>query len=137
VCKDMLERFGHPESTDLWSHQQLALICLLAPDAVPDLQVPARLAAIAVDAEPDNPWFLLTLGAARYRTGQFREAIDLFHRALQEQWSDQEESRICGTALIELFLSLAHDRLGEVTEARQRLQDAVRRIDDASAQPEG
>src|SRR5262249_8470579 len=27
VCKDMLERFVRPESTDLGSHQQLALIC--------------------------------------------------------------------------------------------------------------
>jgi tetratricopeptide (TPR) repeat protein len=137
VCKSMLERFGHPEPTDLWSNQRLALICLLTPDAVPDLQVPARLAAFAVDAEPDNPWFLLTLGAARYRAGEFQEAIDLFHRALQGRWSDEEESRVCGTALIDLFLSLAHDRLGEADEARQRLHDAVQRIDEAAAQGEG
>jgi tetratricopeptide (TPR) repeat protein len=137
VCKGMLEHFGHRENHDLWGNQALAMICLLAPDAVPDLQVPSRLAEMTVAAELDNPWFLLTLGAARYRTGQFREAIDLFHRALQGRWPDDEESRICGAALIDLFLSLAHGRLGEADEARQRLHDAVQRIDDAAAQTEG
>src|SRR5262249_54462021 len=83
VCKEMLERFGHLAPPHLWSPQALAMICFLGPDAVPDLQVPSRLAEITVAAELDNPWFLLTLGAARYRTGQFREAIDLFHRALR------------------------------------------------------
>jgi tetratricopeptide (TPR) repeat protein len=137
ACKEMLERFGRAKDPDPWGAQALAMICLLAPDAVPDLQVPARLAATAVDAAPDNSWFLLTLGAARYRAGQFREAIDLFHRALRGRWPDEEESRICGTALIDLFLSLAHHRLGERDEARQRLHDAVQRIDEAAAQAGG
>jgi tetratricopeptide (TPR) repeat protein len=137
LCKEMLERFGRAEHTDLWRCQALAMICLLARDAVPDVQVPTSLAEITVAAVPDNPWFLLTLGAARYRSGDFREAIRLFRGALQGSWPEDEESRTCGAALISIFLCLAHHHLGEVEEARQRLQEADRSIANAAAQEEG
>jgi tetratricopeptide (TPR) repeat protein len=137
ACKEMLERFDNAEHAQMWDHQVLALACFLAPDAVPDVQVPAKLAEIPVAAEPENPWFLLTLGAARYRTGQPREALQLFSRALRGRWSDEEDSQVCGTALIRLFQSLAYHRLGDVEEARQRLKDAGASIVNAAAQEEG
>jgi tetratricopeptide (TPR) repeat protein len=135
--KAMLERFSETEHTNRWGGQALTMICCLAPAAVPDLQVPTSLAEAIVAAEPDNPWFLLTLGAARYRTGKFQEAIEFFRRALKGRWPEEEESRICGTALIRLFLSLAHHQLGAVDEARQRLHEAVQSIDNAALQDEG
>jgi serine/threonine protein kinase/tetratricopeptide (TPR) repeat protein len=136
VCKGLLERFGRPEPADLWAHQRIAFICLLTPDAVPDLRVPTRLATAAADAEPDDPWFLLTLGAARHRGGRHREALECFRRSLQGRWFD-EENRACGTALTGLFMSLAHCRLGEVGEARRLLAEAAASIARAAAQGEG
>src|SRR5262249_53382331 len=71
-------------------------------------------------------------------SGHFREAIKQLRRALL-WWrrSDDEEYRASGTALTQLFLSLAHYRLGEVEEARQRLKDGARGIARANSQGEG
>jgi tetratricopeptide (TPR) repeat protein len=137
VCKQALERFGPSAPSELWQCQQLALLCLLAPDALPELSQLVRLAERAVASESNNPWFLLTLGAARHRTGQFREAIGYLNRASRGRWSDEEESRVCGTALTRLFLSMAHSRLGEADEARRQLRQAARSIAAAASGPEG
>jgi tetratricopeptide (TPR) repeat protein len=137
ACKEMLARFDNVEHDQPWMCQALALICFLAPDAVVDVQVPAHLAEVSVAAEPENAWFLLTLGAAHYRTGRLREAADVLHRALKGRWPEEEESRVCGTALIHLFLSLALYRLGEVEEARQRVKDAAESLAHAASEEEG
>src|SRR5262249_47214233 len=73
LCRQTLQHFGRVK--DPWPAQQLALLCFLAPDAVPDLNVPAQLAELALASDPWNPWFLLTLGAARHRTGFPAEAV--------------------------------------------------------------
>src|SRR5262249_4958561 len=81
ICREALARF-HPLE-DPMAGQQLALICLLAPAAVPDPDVPVQLAEQAVAADPYNPWYLLTLAAARHRTGFSAEAVLYLRLALR------------------------------------------------------
>src|SRR5262249_33280547 len=131
VCRQMVERFGQVKFEWVWDNLHVALSCLLAPDGLPEL-TPARYAERALAVEPHNPSFFLIMGAARHRAGQPREAIRLLHQALGERWHD-EEGRTSGTALTWLFLSLAHQRLGEVAEARQRLKEADASVARATA----
>jgi tetratricopeptide (TPR) repeat protein len=117
ACAELLDRFGR--TGEPWRAQQLALVCSLAPDAA-DRRAVTRLAEAAVAREPHNPWFLLTLGAARYRAGDFAHAGRLLRQAVQERWPD-EVYRESGQALAWYFLGMTARRLGRGDEARRWL----------------
>ena len=70
-----------------------------------------RLAEAAVAHDPHQSWWLLTLGAARYRAGDFGNAERLLRQAVAERWYE-EEYRDSGQTLAWLFLSLTARRLG-------------------------
>jgi tetratricopeptide (TPR) repeat protein len=125
----MLARFGKPKTP--WQAQQLALACSLAPDAA-DRQAVLQMAEFAVAEEPHNPWFLLTLGATRYRAGDFAHADALLRQTLQERWPD-EVYRESGQVLTWYFLGLTAQRLGRWNEARGWLDLADRSTARATA----
>jgi uncharacterized protein HemY len=111
----LLADLGTPNDPELCN--SVAWSCVLAAEAVADVQAPVRLAQLAVDGAPesDKPTCLSTLGAALYRAGRFDDAM----RRLEEgiQWRN-------GASLPQewVFLALAHDRLGHREQALHWLQ---------------
>jgi hypothetical protein len=90
----------------------------LANDPDPAARSPSeavRLAEQAVAAEPRNAGYLITLGIARYRAGDFAGAIEALDRGV-----DRQEHR--GHAAF--FLAMAHARLGRHPEAQDWYQKA-------------
>ncbi len=123
-CQDMLRRFG-PTRDPTVAHR-VALICLLRPDAVSEGQRVSRLAELGAAGVPQGAWYLLTLGAAHYRAGQFPQAIRRLEQALVVPTADYYTS-----ILTRLLLAMAHHAAGHADEARQWLDRAVERSDKA------
>jgi tetratricopeptide (TPR) repeat protein len=118
VCARLLERFGGTEEPAV--ADGLAWVCVLAPDAVPD---PARLVALAERAlAREKKWaYLETVGAALYRAGRFREAVERLDEAVRGHGKG-------GSAATQVFLAMAHHRLGHRDEAGQWLARAVKQV---------
>jgi eukaryotic-like serine/threonine-protein kinase len=79
-----------------------------------------RAALIAEEAcrlEPDNCEHLVTLGAAQYRAGQYREALTALTRA--DQASAKTGRRLDAGDL--LFLAMSQHRLGQTDDAKATL----------------
>jgi len=135
ACKQMLERFG--QTKDPITAHQIALSCLLIPQAVDDEKLVLQLAEQSLAGAPDDPWCLITLGAALYRAGQYDAAADLGPIAkisLDDRfWSSGKDG---GPLLAWLVLAMAHHRLGHTDEARSWLDKAVQRMDKESAAKE-
>jgi WD40 repeat protein/tetratricopeptide (TPR) repeat protein len=116
TCRQGIERFTG--STDRGAANDVAWLCALGPDALPDFAGAVALARTAVAApsgEATNRQSLLnTLGAVLYRAGQHQEAISTLNEALDAHGSG-------GTAWDWVFLAMAHHRLGEADEARRWL----------------
>jgi tetratricopeptide (TPR) repeat protein len=116
---DMLARFG--TATDPRLCNSVAWSCVLAADAVADVEVPVRLAKLAVNGAPDDeqPMYLNTLGAALYRAGRFEDAIRQLVEGMQ---------RRNGVSYPQdwVFLALAHHRLGHREQALHWLQKLPR-----------
>jgi WD40 repeat protein/class 3 adenylate cyclase len=113
-CDDLLKRFGN--ATEPAQAASVAWHCVLAPDAVSDVEAPIRLAltALAGCAEGARSEVLNTLGAALYRAGRYEAAIRRLNESI----------RIRGGASVpkqSLFLAMAHHRLGHRSEARRWL----------------
>jgi predicted Zn-dependent protease len=84
-----------------------------------------QLARAAVEELPKNPGYLTTLGAALYRAGSPREALARLKESTEvkvEKW---------------LFLAMTHHALGQATEAKQHLKQAVTLIDEEAKRPAG
>jgi tetratricopeptide (TPR) repeat protein len=116
LCAEMLTRLG--KKTDYHSRSFVAWNCVLAPDSVQDFQPVLDIAAGLAKQYPIYKVNVLVHGAALYRTGQWKAAIERIHDSQQAPvadlfWPGQE-----------LFLAMAHMRLGQVEEAHRWL-DAV------------
>jgi WD40 repeat protein len=88
-------------------------------------QLALRQAEAACRLSPRNHSYLAGLGVARYRTGQYPEALDTLTRS--EQLHRDERGSTSPVHLA--FLALAHHRLGRGKEARAylvRLRDLMR-----------
>ena len=98
-----------------------ALARLLATHPDPRARDPRRaveLARKAVEGEPTNPSYWVTLGMARYRAGAVPEALAALGRARQiRPSSDPAEG---------FFRAMIHQHLGNPDKARQEFDDAVR-----------
>jgi tetratricopeptide (TPR) repeat protein len=97
----------------------LARLLATCPD--PRLREPARaveLARKATELAPQEAPYWNTLGAAQYRAGHWKAAIEALTRAL--------ELRKGGDAGDGFFLALAHARLGNAEEARRWYDRAAR-----------
>ncbi len=117
-CRRMLELFGSTQ--DAYIAERTGKLCLLLPGAAPNDSRPARLIDKAVGMQPDAPWFLLASAIAKYRAGQFRDALERLQRA-ETQSGDQ---RYCN-ALIELFRATSQHQLGEKDAAKASLERAI------------
>jgi tetratricopeptide (TPR) repeat protein len=120
VCRGMLARFGaatHPNVAE-----RTAKTCCLAPGGVEDYGPVARLADRALLGTKDHGdyrWFLLARGLAEYRLGNFAGATDWLRKSL----SPGAELPV-RDGLAQLFLAMAHHRLGQADEARRALAEA-------------
>jgi serine/threonine protein kinase len=96
------------------------------PDAkAQEYQAALRQAEAACRVEPENWFYLNTLGVAQYRTGKYAETVATLTRS-----EKLHQERYSGFSPADLaFLALAHDKLGHKAEAqayRQRLREAVK-----------
>jgi tetratricopeptide (TPR) repeat protein len=119
MCLRLVRRFG--DSPDAAVVRVVALTCALSPDAVPDLKPLVQQTEGAVAAHPKSGPDHLALGALLYRAGQFEPAVEHIRTALR--LSDPDRSPV-GL----LFLAMAQQRLGQVKEAGQSLQEAAQAI---------
>ena len=102
---------------------QLAWFLVTCP--VENLRDPARAVRLARKAAApviENNWYVSTLGAARYRTGDFRAAADNLNFAMRQRNLPLESD--------ELFvLAMAHHQLGETEAARRNYDEGLRRLE--------
>jgi eukaryotic-like serine/threonine-protein kinase len=85
------------------------------------------LARAAAEQRPNNANYQNTLGAVLYRIGEFQEAVPLFERNIP-----RDPSR---AGFFWLFLAMARERLGQSSQARTALTEAVRWRATASGLP--
>ena len=97
----------------------LAWLCLTAPEALRDVKAAVPLAENAVRLVPGNGMFVNTLGVAYYRAGRYREAIDV----LRPNFDRHPDEAL---AFDLYFLAMSHHRLGETVRARDYFDWAVR-----------
>jgi tetratricopeptide (TPR) repeat protein len=116
VCAKMLAQFGNTK--DAATADSVAYTCVLHPDAGTDAKTLVELAEIAASKEPNNSYYLTTLGAAHYRAGGFKEAVKHLSRAVELQgdnvWTGPQS-----------MLSMAHHRLGHTDEAKKNLKKSA------------
>jgi hypothetical protein len=104
----------HPELRRRWCDCANDLAWLLAGAADPVVRDPdgaVALAAKTVEMHPECGTYWNTLGAARYRAGDFRAAIADLGRATALSNG--------GTAFDHVYLAMAHARLGNSEDARR------------------
>jgi tetratricopeptide (TPR) repeat protein len=126
VCREMLARFSRTD--DPMIAERTAKTCLLVPDAVGDIGPVLDLADRAVTGtEQINvyDWFLLARGMADYRAGRIANAIDCLNKVLSLNRETRYRSDWALPATAQLFLAMAHHRLGRVHEARHALNQAT------------
>jgi len=120
VCRGMVDRFK--DTQDSAVAYDVVDACVLQPDSLDDMSRLIPLATVGAR------WYvggIRILGAANYRAGQFNEAIGRYRdasRMTRLRARDWE------------FLAMAHERLGQVDEARRCLAEAIRWIDEANRQ---
>ena len=117
-CRRLVERYE--QSIDAFPASNAIRVCGLAPGAVSD---PARLvpwAEVWVERQPHTGWARDRLGIALYRAGRRDEAVRRFREAeeIHPSWP--------GLCVDDMFLALAHGRLGQIDEGRRWLEKANR-----------
>jgi tetratricopeptide (TPR) repeat protein len=120
ACAHMVERCGKPGGPRSY---HMARACTLAPDAVSDASLPARLAERELQDNAREYWSLTEQGALAYRAGRYQEAVPLFEQSLR---ADPRPGR----AVVNwLWLALADQRLGKPEEAQRWLGQAQAWLD--------
>jgi tetratricopeptide (TPR) repeat protein len=115
TCAGMLRQFATIKQAD--GASLAAWTCALAPDAVADPSQIVALAERAVRSDPRSPIYRTSLGAALYRAGRPRAALERLseaHRTPAASYAQRGSS----SAYAALFLAMAHHRLGSAREAR-------------------
>jgi tetratricopeptide (TPR) repeat protein len=105
-----------------WAHNDLAWILATRPEAaLRDPKQAAALAGRAVGLKPEVGTFWNTLGAARYRAGDWKAAIGALEKSMALSKG--------GDSFDWFFLAMAHRQLGEQDKARQWYDRAVQWMD--------
>jgi WD40 repeat protein len=94
----------------------LAWVCTLGPDGVRDPPQMVKLAATAVKEKPEDFDRVLTLGAALYRAGKLKGAVEHLHKAAKLR----KEAPAAW-----LFLAMVYQRLEQPEEAHKWLGRAL------------
>ena len=113
----MQERFSKTKDPQTVHH--LAWTCVIGPEATADFLPILELAEKNAARYPNNTHYAICLGAARYRAGQFEEAIHQLEKAINSGAKDGYEP------FTRLFLAMAHHRLGHAEAANQSLAKAT------------
>jgi WD40 repeat protein/serine/threonine protein kinase/Flp pilus assembly protein TadD len=112
LCRKLIA--GAEALTDPGSAPGAAWACVLNPGAVDDYGPVVRLASVTVQEVPGvttrRPGPLIVLGAALYRAGQYREALERLNEAVTLRNGNVPQAWA--------FLALVHHRLGNATEAK-------------------
>jgi tetratricopeptide (TPR) repeat protein len=98
-----------------WTHARLADFLLTNPEVRNPAQA-LEHATIAVQKRPDDAKFLVMLGRACYRIGDYAAAVDALEKSV---------ALVDGPANKRFFLAMAHWRLGHEEEARRRYDEGV------------
>jgi WD40 repeat protein/serine/threonine protein kinase/Flp pilus assembly protein TadD len=122
TCTGMFQRFGKVEKPS-WAAWTV-LTAATGPGGVADFEPLLRLEEQLVENEPKSWLCLVAQGAARYRAGQYAEAIGTLTDSCAVHRKD-------GNAYDWLFLAMAHHQLDKSEEARKWLTRATAWIDKA------
>ena len=133
ACAAMVAKFG--QSDDPTAANFVAWACALAPDAVDDYATVLAFATKAVEAQPDSDQFLNTLGAILYRAGRHDEAIERLTE-LDRRRETADGAVQSSPAYTWYFLAMAHQKAGNVEQAREYLNKANQRTDEEFADKE-
>ena len=112
LCRAMLERFHGTQASEI--ADRTAKTCMLAPDAVPDLNRVQKLADQVVTGTNDR-WFLFVKGLAEYRAGRLAEAVTWLNRF----GPDAKGTHVDASAFA--VRAMAQHRLGQKEQARTAL----------------
>jgi tetratricopeptide (TPR) repeat protein len=126
-CRVMLERFGNT-SAPVIAHR-VALLCVVVPNAVSDLDLPVQLAERAVGQDANSwhsCWHLLILGSAYYRAGRFEPAVERLEQAIKASGPASAPHFL---TLRWLFLALSYHGMGQNQKAHHCLEQAIRLMD--------
>ena len=123
LCTRLAEQYGN--TSDLMEACALSRVCTLAEGAVADTARPIAWAELWTTKRRPMYWTTHAVGAAYYRAGRFEEAIRHLQEstAMRSYWTQQ--------SLNDVFLALAHSRLGQADEARSYLDKVDRWLADA------
>jgi tetratricopeptide (TPR) repeat protein len=113
ACATMLEWYA--ENASFVTSQRIAHACVLAPDAVADLERVARIGARVAALAPQSKTFREVMAATCYRAGRYEEALACLDQAAKLK-SHQD-----GDSYGNVFRAMCHDRLGHRDEARKWL----------------
>jgi serine/threonine-protein kinase len=116
ACRTLVDRFSETENRD--ETFRAALTATLSADSG---IVPAIAIGLAERALRDKrvAWYLLALGLAHYRAGQYEAALKPLREAEATSWLGNPN-----TALVQ---AMVYHRLGKVDEAQRRLRLATER----------
>jgi serine/threonine protein kinase/Flp pilus assembly protein TadD len=116
VCREMLDRFG--QTNDPQVAERVVKTCLLAPEALADLEPVLRLAEGAVK-KSQGTWVVLARGMDDYRAGQFARAVQRL-RGLSAAGRDDPLL----AAMAGVLQAMSYQRLGQPDKAHQALGKA-------------
>jgi serine/threonine protein kinase/Flp pilus assembly protein TadD len=119
ACRVMLERFADTDQPEVAEHT--ARTCLLAPDAVTDLDPVLKLADQAVKATHKSgnyPGFMFGKGLAEYRAGRHAEAVKWLERLTVKASSEPFEARVLAV------MAMSQHRRGRGDQAEAALARA-------------
>jgi eukaryotic-like serine/threonine-protein kinase len=124
-CAELHRRFGSSE--DPITAQTTIWTCVLGNwlNGNGAAREAAKLTAAAerlVVASPKDQVRLRTLGAAYYRSGRHDDAVRLLNASIENKGKEE-------TILAELFLAMAHRRLGQIEMAKTYLERAGQSVD--------
>jgi len=123
-CAVMLTRFG--SATNSETANRIAKACLLLPPGAGERRLAIELADRGVrlgETSSRRSWYLLAQAMARYRSEDWAGAVASGELAL-ELSEDRED--LSQPAALHAILSMAQQRLGRTSEARQSLAAAAK-----------
>jgi tetratricopeptide (TPR) repeat protein len=115
ACAHLTEKCGKKDGPRAY---HVARGCTLAPDAVRETSLPARLAEKELAESPRAFWSLTERGALAYRAGRYQDAVSFLEQSLAA------DPKPGGAVVNWLWLALAHHRLGKDDDARRWLARA-------------
>jgi serine/threonine protein kinase/tetratricopeptide (TPR) repeat protein len=108
--------------TNVHLARMVAEVCLLVPEALPDLEPVCVLADQAPKSDASfNGWNRLAKGMAEYRRGHLDEALRWFESVRRSQRSSAASQAGC-------FCAMIHHRQGDTAAARAALDEAAQRL---------